>query len=149
MGVCCQRYATCDTFLCGDDYAGNKGESTLCGGGLALSIDECNAATCCIAFATCDSFDGCPGSTSVNKGSEVMCSGMADDCNVETCCEEEVTCFPGEAEVSVQGHEGARVDEIELGTHVLAASNFEPIIGLLHSITETVPIGAYVTTHSS
>merc|ERR1712203_463228 len=49
---------------------------------------------------------------------------------------EESSCFPGEAEVSVQDGSSMRVDEIELGTTVTAESGFEQVLGVLHLHSE-------------
>merc|ERR1711971_1288615 len=133
--LCCEQYATCDTFLCGVD-AINK-PTVFCKGGLALTIQDCDADTCCAARATCDEFKDCKGASSGNKGKLVECAGLLDTCDAETCCEEEDTCFPGEAEVSVQDRSGVRLDAIEPGMSVLAEDGMEPILGMLHLHSET------------
>merc|ERR1712003_173481 len=48
--LCCQKYATCDTFQCRADQL-NHAES-FCKGGLAVSIQDCDALTCCEDRAT-------------------------------------------------------------------------------------------------
>merc|ERR1712107_720786 len=99
--------------------------------------------------ATCDTFTGCTGDLSKNKGKDVKCTGMADTCDSATCCMEEDSCFPGEAEVSVRDRSGVRVDEIELGMTVFAESGFEPIIGMMHVHSEIVPTFTHATTASA
>jgi len=61
---------------------------------------------------------------------------------------EETSCFPGEAEVSVQDGSSMRVDEIELGTTVTAESGFEQVFGMLHLVSEVSHSSAHATTVS-
>merc|ERR1712107_259089 len=99
--------------------------------------------------AKCDTFTGCTGDLSKNKGKDVDCTGLADTCDIATCCTEEDSCFPGEAEVSVRDRSVVRVDEIELGMTVFAESGFEPIIGVMHVHSEIVPTFTHATTVSA
>jgi len=143
--LCCEQYATCDTFLCTDDYVNEP--KTLCKGGLATSIQDCDTGTCCKAKGTCDGFDGCKGAVSGNKGKTTKCSGTADTCDAATCCyAAEDTCFPGEAEVAGSG---VRMAEIKPGMTVLAEDGMEPILGMLHLHSETVATAVRGTTVSA
>merc|ERR1712107_592681 len=90
--LCCQKYATCDTFTCPANSV-NK-PTKLCKDGTALSITDCDADTCCDEKATCATFEGCKGKSSeyADKILEKItpppaCIGDASTCNTETCCE--------------------------------------------------------------
>jgi len=129
----------------------------FCAGGAALDIRQCDAATCCEKKATCETFKGCVGKDKAgvpikkNVGKSVSCRGAADTCDIDTCCRlplDEETCFPGEAEVSVQDRSSVRVDEIEPGMTVFAESGFEPVFGMLHLHSEVSPTFAHATTAS-
>merc|ERR1712003_522427 len=60
VDLCCEKYATCDTFAC-DLSTGfspkDASASVFCKGGLAVDIKDCDQATCCEALILCDTFD--------------------------------------------------------------------------------------------
>merc|ERR1712176_877108 len=134
----------------------------LCKGGAALSISDCDADTCCeaIPVASCATFKGCKGKivdeVTKKEGDEILrpkdpapsCVGDETTCNIDTCCDlvpDEDSCFPGEAEVSVQDRSSVRVDKLESGTEVLTGGGFEPVVGLLHLHSEVSPTVAQAT----
>lgn len=153
--LCCQSYATCDTLICPSGASGSAAK--ICGkNGLARTIKECVAADCC-PRANCGSFTGCTGKDAAgvpikkNAGISVLCTGSEATCDIDTCCTiplDEDTCFPGEAEVSVQDRSGMRVDEIEPGMTVFAETGFEPVFGMLHLHSAVSPTFAHATTAS-
>jgi len=130
---------------------------------MALTIADCDADTCCDYHApaptppepeaTCETFKGCKGKSSeyADKILEKItpypaCTGDASTCNIETCCEAvtaEDSCFPGEAEVSVQSRFKVRVDQ--LGTQVLTEGGLEAVVGMLHLHSEVSPAFAQAT----
>merc|ERR1712211_71028 len=76
------------------------------------------------------------------------CTGDASTCNVETCCEAvaaEDSCFPGEAEVSVQDRSRVRVDKLEVGTSVVTEGGLEAVVGMLHLHSEVPHVLAQAT----
>lgn len=155
QALCCQSYATCDTLICPSGQSGSVGK--ICGKtGLALAIKDCVAADCC-PVANCGTFKGCTGKDAAgvpikkNAGASVSCTGSEVTCDIDTCCRiplDEDTCFPGEAEVSVQDRSGMRVDEIEPGMTVFAETGFEPVFGMLHLHSAVSPTFAHATTAS-
>lgn len=153
--LCCETYATCDTLVCPDTHV-NAGAKVFCKGpNAAVNIADCSALDCCKAKATCDSFKGCTGTDaagndiSKNRGKATVCSGS---CNIPTCCTAggptEDSCFPGEAQVSLQDRSTARVNDIETGMTVLAADGFEQVFGMLHLHSEVSPTFAHASTAS-
>lgn len=103
---------------------------------------------------TCDTFKDCTGkdtkgrkyTTSVGKA--VKCLGS---CDKETCCskEAEATCFPGEAGVIVEDGSLVALAGLELNTALLGEDHVEPVIGVLHSHSDTSATALHSTPVSS
>merc|ERR1712176_142671 len=119
-------YATCDTFKCPATHVNTDG--------------------------FCKGVDKAGNDISKNRGKAAVCSGAKDTCNIQTCCTAggptEDSCFPGEAEVSLQGRSAARINEIETGMTVFAADGFEQVFGMLHLQSEVSPTLAHASTVS-